>query len=311
MKAVYVEQPGSADTLIYGERPRPQIRAGEVLVRVHAAGVNPVDWKTRQNGPGNFASGDPFPFISGWDISGVVEEVAPDVTAFKVGDEVYGMVNFPGIGAAYAEYVASPAAHLAHKPETLDHIGAAALPLAVLTAWQSLFDTAGLQSGQSVLVLGASGGVGHLAVQLAKWKGAHVVGTASARNADLLRELGVDDVIDYNAGPLKEQIGPVDVALNTVSPQALEEAYGLVRPGGFLVSVAGRTTPEQAEAHGIRAASILVASNGSQLADIAQLVDAGQVKPYVGAVFDLRDTAQAHELSQTGRARGKIVLRVV
>jgi NADPH:quinone reductase-like Zn-dependent oxidoreductase len=311
MKAVYVEQPGGADTLIYGERPRPQIKAGEVLVRVYAAGVNPVDWKLRQSGPGNFASGDPFPFIPGWDVSGVVEETAPDVTAFKVGDEVYSMVNFPGIGAAYAEYVASPVAHLAHKPKTLDHVGAAALPLAVLTAWQALFDTAGLQPGQSVLVLGASGGVGHLAVQLAKWKGSYVTGTASARNAEFLRELGVDEVIDYNAGPLKEQVRPVDVALNTVNPQTLEEAYELVKPGGFLVSVAGRTAPEQAAAHGIRAATILVASNGTQLAEIAQLVDAGQVKPYLGAVFDLKDTAKAHELSQTGRARGKIVLRVV
>src|SRR5690349_8029770 len=189
MKASRIHEYGAPDVLTYEDAPRPEAGIGEILVRVHAAGINPVDFKTRRGKGMGGGSRDLLPLIVGWDISAVVEAIGTGVTNYQPGDEVYSMVRFPEIGSAYAQYVAAPASHFARKPQVLDHIHAAATPLAALTAWQILFDTAHLVAGQRILIHAAAGGVGHLAVQLAKWKGAHVIGTASARNADFLREI--------------------------------------------------------------------------------------------------------------------------
>ncbi|MBZ0287931.1 MAG: NADP-dependent oxidoreductase, partial [Anaerolineae bacterium] len=214
MKAARIHSYGAPDVLVYEDAPRPTADIGDILVRVHAAGVNPVDYKTRQGRGIGGGSTDVLPLILGWDVSGVVESVGAGVTAFKPGDEVYSMVRFPEIGSAYAQYVAAPVSDFARKPHSLDHIHAAAVPLAALTAWQILFDTAHLVSGQTILIHAAAGGVGHLAVQLAKWKGARVIGTASAHNADFLREMGVDEVIDYTAVHFEDLVGPVDVVVD-------------------------------------------------------------------------------------------------
>jgi NADPH:quinone reductase-like Zn-dependent oxidoreductase len=277
MKAARIHEYGDPNVFVYEDVPKPEAKADELLVRVHAASVNPVDGKTRAGRGMGGGSRDLLPLIVGWDISGVVEAVGEGVNEFKVGDEVYSMVRFPEIGSAYAEYVAAPASDFVAKPTTLNHIEAAAVPLVALTAWQVMFDTAHLSAGQTILIHAAAGGVGHVAVQLAKWKGARVIGTASARNADFLRELGVE------------------------------------KPGGFLSWIAGGLSPERVAElaqQGIRAGGILVHIDSQQLAEIATLIDAGRVKPYVEQIFPLVEASKAHEAIETGRTRGKIVLSV-
>jgi NADPH:quinone reductase-like Zn-dependent oxidoreductase len=308
VKAVRLYAFGDPSVLVYEEAPRPNPGRGEVLVRVHAAGVNPADWKIRQRGPWTDWGG--FPLILGWDISGVIEAIGPEVSSFQVGDAVYGMVRFPQQGAAYAEYVAAPADQLALKPTTIDHMRAAAVPLAALTAWQALFDTANLMAGQTVLVHAAAGGVGHFAVQLAKWKGATVLGTASARNGELLRELGVDRVIDYTAAPFETSAQELDVVLNTVDGEILSRSWSTLKPGGFLVSIAGQPSPEQAAAHRVQAKNILVHTSAAQLVELASLIDAGHINPMIETVLPLSDAAKAHSIGERGRTRGKIVLRI-
>ena len=211
-----------------------------MLVRVHAAGINPVDWKTCAGEGVASRLEDPFPFIPGWDVSGVVEALGAGVSDFKVGDAVCGMVRWHWGGGGYAEYVAAPAADLVAKPGTMDDSQAAGLPLAALTAWQALFETTDLQAGQTVLIHAAAGGVGHIAVQLAKWKGARVIGTASARNEAFLRELGVDRVIDYNQTRFEDVAGDVDVVLDGVGGEIQERSWGVLKPGGMLASIRGR-----------------------------------------------------------------------
>ena len=248
--------------------------------------------------------------ILGWDVSGVVEALGPEVTEFHEGDAVYGMIRFPRSGATYAEYVAAPVAHLAHKPATIDHIHAAAVPLAGLTAWQALFEKAHLTAGQTVLILGAAGGVGHLAVQLAKSQGAYVFGTASTRNIEFLHRIGVDQAIDYTTTPLETAVHNVDVVFDTVGGETREHSLRVIKPGGMLVSILlGRSSLEQAVA-GVNVQGMLVQPNAVQLAQIAQLIDAGKVHITVDTVLPLANARKAHELSETHRTRGKIVLRV-
>jgi NADPH:quinone reductase-like Zn-dependent oxidoreductase len=309
MKAVRLHSYGAPDVLVYEDAPRPEAGPDDVLIRIYAAGVNPVDWKTRA-GRG-MAEGMPaFPLIVGWDVSGVVEAIGSRVTTFRPGDAVYGMIGFPEMGSAYAEYAGAPAAHLAHKPASLDHVQAAAVPLAALTAWQALFEESDLQAGQHVLIHAAAGGVGHLAVQLAKWKGAYVIGTASARNAGLLRELGVDQIIDYAGTPFEAAVRQVDVVLDTVGGDTLEHSFDVVRPGGIVTSITAHPSQERAAALGIRAGSVLVRPEATQLAELARLIDDGHVRPVVETVLPLADARTAHELSAGGHTRGKIVLRV-
>jgi len=308
MKAIRLHSHGGPDVLVMEEMPRPQVGAGEVLIRVHAAGVNPLDWKVRAGHVRAWLEHS-LPLIPGWDVSGVVEALAPDVTAFKIGDEVYGMLDFLRDGA-YAEYVATRTLNLAFKPSSIDYTQAAAVPLASLTAWQSLFEVAGLKSGQTVLIHGAAGGVGHFAVQFAKWKEAKVIGTASAGNEDFLRELGADEVIDYRSTRFEKAVQDVDVVLDTIGGDTQQRSWQVLRKGGILVATLGISSPESAHDRGVRGEGIMVHPDAAQLTQIAALIDAGDLKPSATTILPLAEAARAHEVSQKGHVRGKIVLQV-
>jgi NADPH:quinone reductase-like Zn-dependent oxidoreductase len=308
MQAVRFHDYGGPDVLVLEEIPRPQAGPGEVLIRVHAAGVNPLDWKVRA-GRVKAMIAHRLPLIPGWDVSGVVEAVAPDVTAFKVGDAVYGMLDFRRNGA-YAEYVAARPLHLALKPSTIDHIQAGAVPLASLTAWQSLFRVAGLKSGQTVLIHAAAGGVGHFAVQFAKEKGAKVIGTASADNRGFLRELGADEVIDYRTTDFEVAAHDVDVVLDTIGGDTQQRSWQVLKKGGILVATLGISSPDAAKQHGVRGEGIFVQPDTDHLAQIAAMIDAGKLRPAVSTTLPLKDAVRTHELSEAGHVRGKIVLQV-
>jgi NADPH:quinone reductase-like Zn-dependent oxidoreductase len=307
MQAVRLHSYGGSEALALEDVPRPEAAAGEVLIRVHAAGVNPLDWKVCSGHVKAWLQHQ-LPLIPGWDVSGVVEAVAPDVTAFRVGDEVFGMLDFLGNGA-YAEYVATRPRNLAFKPNSVDHARAGAVPLASLTAWQSLFDVADLKSGQTVLIHAAAGGVGHFAVQFAKWKEAKVIGTASAAHESFLRGLGADEVIDYRAAKF-EAVHDVDVVLDTIGGDTQQRSWQVLRKGGILVSTLGISSPQAAHRHGVRGEGMMVHSDAAQLTRIAALIDAGNLKPAVTTVLPLAEAARAHELSRSGRVRGKIVLQL-
>ncbi|MFE2128295.1 NADP-dependent oxidoreductase [Streptomyces amritsarensis] len=307
MRAIVVNEWGGPENLVEREIERPEPGLGEVLVRVHAAGVNPVDWKTRASGA-LIAWGETP--ILGWDVSGTVEAVGPGVTLYSPGDEVYGMPHFPRQAGGYAEYVAAPARHFARKPASLDHVQAAALPLAALTAWQALVDTAGVTAGQRVLVHAAAGGVGHLAVQIAKARGAYVIGTASAAKHDVLRGLGADELIDYRSVDFAEAVSDVDVVLDALGGDTAERSLKVLRSGGHLISLPGPDSVP-AGADGVNAAWVLVDPDLKGLEAIADLADRGLLKPLVETVLPLADAARAHEIGEQGRTTGKIVLTVV
>lgn len=306
MKAVRIHAYGGPEVLKYEEVPRPEPGHGELLVRVHAAGVNPVDWKIRE-GYLKQALNHSLPLIPGWDVSGVVEATGPGVTRLKVDDEVYGLPDI-GRDGAYADYIVVRETAVALKPKTIDHIHAAAIPLAALTAWQSLFDAAGLGTGQKVLIHAAAGGVGSFAVQLAKWKGAKVFGTASEGNHAFLRNLGADEVIDYHATRFEDVVHDVDVVFDTMGGDTQKRSWSVLKKGGILVSILGQPSVEEAAAHGVRQAWVLVQANAEQLEALADLVDAGKLKPIVETVLPLSEARRAQELSQSGHTRGKIVL---
>lgn len=314
MQAIRIHSHGGPEVLVYEDAPRPIAGTGEVLIRVYAAGVNPADWKRRRAPTQQAAVTQSFPVIPGWDVSGVVAAVGPAVTEFQKGDAVYGMIRFPQPGAAYAEYATAPVADIAHKPTTIDHVQAAAVPLAALTAWQALFEKAQLAARQTILVNGAAGGVGHFAVQLAKWKGAYVIGTASARNAEFLQELGVGQVVDYTTTPVESVVHDVDVVFDTVGGAASERdrLIDVLKHGGSYVTiVVGQPSAERLAAAGATAQSMLVHTSAEQLGELAKLIDEGYLRVNVDTVLPLADARKAHELSEGGRTRGKIVLRVV
>ncbi len=308
MKAVRFHSYGPPGVLVLEEVPWPTADSDEVLVRVQAAGVNPLDWKVRAGYVKDWLHHQ-LPLIPGWDVSGIVEAVGPKVADFKIGDAVYGMLDF-GRDGAYAEYVAAPTRHLARKPTSLDHVQAGAVPLAALTAWQSLFDSGGLFNGQTVLIHGAAGGVGHFAVQLARWKGARVIGTASASNDSFLRELGAENVIDYHTTRFEEAVGDVDVVLDTIGGETQQRSWNVLKKGGILVATLGISSPAAPGEHGVRGVGVIVHPDPAQLNRIAALIDSGDLKPVIRAVLPLTGAARAHELSQTGHGRGKIVLKV-
>jgi len=311
MKAIRIHNYGGPEVLHYEDAPRPQPQAGEVLVRVHAAGVNPIDWKVREGHMKDFWP-HKFPLILGWDLSGVVEELGKGPAAagrFKIGDEVYSLPD-PTRNGAYADYIVVREPELARKPNSLHHIRAAAIPLAALTAWQSLFDTAQLQPGQRVLIHAGSGGVGHLAVQLAKWKGAYVFATASTKNQDLLRELGVDEPIDYTQQRFEDIARKIDIILDTLGGETQERSWSVLKKGGVLVSLVQPPSEEKAKELGVRAAIIGVQPNGAQLAEIAKIIEAGKLAPVIDRILPLSEARRAHELSQSGHTHGKIALRV-
>ncbi|MCF2527104.1 NADP-dependent oxidoreductase [Yinghuangia soli] len=311
MHAIVQDRAGGPEVLTLTEVERPVPGPVEVLVKVHAAAVNPTDWKTRARG--RFAIGTTPPFTVGHDVSGVVEAVGPGVTRFKPGDEVYGMPRFPQPASAYAEYLTAPPRHLARKPAGLDHIHAAAIPLAGLTAWQALVDTADVRPGQRVLIHAAAGGVGHLAVQIAKSRGAYVIGTAGAAKHDLLRELGADELIDYRTQDFAEAVRDVDVVLDAIGGEYTTRSFATLRRGGILVSLPSSATypTAEAEAAGVRAGFMLVEPDHTALEALTALVEAGKLRVLVDAVFPLADAAKAHELGETGRTTGKIVLSVL
>src|SRR5437588_2729683 len=308
MTAIRIHNYGGPEVLHYEDAPRPQPQAGEVLIRVHAAGVNPIDWKVREGRMKDFWP-HKFPLILGWDLSGVVEEIGESVLRFKVGDEVYSLPD-PTRNGAYADYIVVRESELALKPNSLYHIRAAAVPLAALTAWQSLFDTAQLQPGQRVLIHAGSGGVGHLAVQLAKWKGAYVFATASTKNQDLLRKLGVDEPIDYTQQRFEDIARKIDIVLDTIGSETQERSWSVLKKGGNLVSLVQPPSEEKAKELGLRAANIGAAPNGEQLAEIAKIIDSGKLAPIIDRILPLSEARRAHELSQSGHIHGKIVLRV-
>ncbi|MGW2747328.1 NADP-dependent oxidoreductase [Streptomyces sp. NPDC001450] len=306
MRAVVVEQWGGPENLVEREVERPEPGLGEVLVRVHAAGVNPVDWKTRASGA--LIEWGAVPVV-GWDVSGTVEAVGPGVGVFQVGDEVFGMPLFPRQAGGYAEYVVAPARHLAPKPAGLSHVEAAALPLAALTAWQALVDVAHVRPGERVLVHAAAGGVGHFAVQIAKARGAYVIGTASAGKHDLVRELGADEVVDYRSVRFEDVVSDVDVVLDGLGGETAERSLKVLRAGGRLITLPG---PDDLPAvqDGVRAVWVLVEPDHLGLREIAALVERGALRPVVETVLPLGEAAKAHEIGEQGRTTGKIVLTV-
>jgi NADPH:quinone reductase-like Zn-dependent oxidoreductase len=282
-----------------------------VLVRVAAAGINPVDYKTRRSGGNWQAVGEP-PFILGWDIAGVVEETSRSLTRFAVGDRVFGMPHFPRLARAYAEYVTSPSRQLARTPDALTDEQAGGLPLAGLTAWQALVDVGGVGEGDRVLIHAAAGGVGHLAVQIAKARGAHVIGTARAAKHDFLRGLGVDEPVDYTTTPWEQTVSDVDIVLDGVGG----EDYGLrsletLRAGGLLIVVPGGVTEPVAAAAGEqskRASGVQVEPDYCALEAMAALADEGKLTVAIDETFPLAQAAEAHQRLEEGRASGKIVL---
>lgn len=289
---------------------RPEPRPNEILVRVHAAGLNPTDFKHRA--AKRFVE-DP-PFTLGWDVSGVVEAVGVGVARFTVGDEVIAMLPYPYGHGSHADYVSAPARLFVTKPASVDHVQAGALPLVSLTAWQALVEYADVQPGQRVLIHAAAGGVGHVAVQIAKARGAYVIGTASAAKHDLLRSLGADETIDYQTQDFAEVAHDIDVVLDTLGGEIGLRSLRTLRPGGIVVSIVPLGSDDfyrDADELGVRAVRMLVDSSRSNLASIAELVDAGKLRATIAATFPLEHLADAHRLGETGRTAGKIVITMV
>ncbi|MEV0296761.1 NADP-dependent oxidoreductase [Nocardia sp. NPDC050710] len=310
MLAVIAREWGAPEVLTPVEIERPEPGLTEILVRVRAAGVNPVDWKTRASGA--FITWGATPIV-GWDVSGTVEAVGPGVTYFQPGDEVFGMPAFPRQAGAYAEFVVAPARQFVRKPAAISHVEAAALPLAGLTAWQALIDTAELRAGQRVLIHAAAGGVGHLAVQIAKAHGAYVIGTARADKHEFLRGLGADEVIDYSTRDFSTTLRDIDIVLDAFGGDYGTRSLAVLRPGGHLVTLPGPDhvpTAADADARGIRIGWTVVEPDSAGLRALADLVAAGKLRAEIDTVLPLTDAAAAHARGETGRTRGKIVLEV-
>ena len=314
MKAIRIHAYGGPEVLRYEDAPDPVLRDDDVLVRVHAAGVNPVDWKVRE-GMLKDAIRYELPMIPGWDLSGVVVATGAKAMHFLKGQEVFGRPDISRDGA-YAELVAVREATLAKKPESIDHVTAAGVPLTALTAWQALFDApegfqgAHLQPGQTVLVHAASGGVGSFAVQMAKDHGARVIGTCSAENVDYVRSLGADEIVDYKKQRFEEIAKDVDAVIDLVGGDTQARSWGVLKKGGILVSIVSRPSAEEAKKHGVRAGYVFVQPSADELRSIATMIDAGKLRVEVSKVLPLAKAAEAQELSRAGHTRGKIVLRV-
>jgi NADPH:quinone reductase-like Zn-dependent oxidoreductase len=312
MRAMAISEWGAPDALHEVRVPRPEPGPTEILVAVHAVGLNPVDWTSRASGGLGMWQDPP---ILGWDVSGVVAAVGGGASLHAVGDEVFGMPRFPAQAGAYAEYVVAPSRQFAPKPAALDHVEAAALPLVGLTAWQGLAEVARVQPGQRVLVHAAGGGLGHVAVQVAKALGAHVTGTASPRKHALLRGFGIDDVIDYTSVDFAAAVRDIDVVFDAVGGDYAARSLAVLRDGGTLVSLTGPSEPgpdveAAAAARGIHTGWTLVEPDRHGLIALADLVAAGKLRPVVAETFPLADVARAHAAGDTGRTAGKLVLRV-
>ncbi|MDJ1502292.1 NADP-dependent oxidoreductase [Xanthocytophaga agilis] len=313
MKAIILTESGGVDTLTYTEVAIPQITDHEVLIQVKAISINPVDVKTRA-GKGVYGRLKTIsPLIIGWDISGVVVKTGNQVTKFKEGDAVFGMVNFPGHGQAYAEYVAAPESHLALKPQNISFEQAAASTLAALTAWQAFTKQTTIQPGQKVLIHAAAGGVGHFAVQVARYLGAHVTGTASAANKAFVLNLGADTHIDYRSQKFEDVISDQDLVLDAIGGENIDRSLQVIKHGGTLISIPSglnEQVAEKAKSKGINGFFFLVQSNGEDMQQIAKLLEEGIIHPYISKVYAFSEMKDAHLQQETGGTRGKLVIRV-
>jgi NADPH:quinone reductase-like Zn-dependent oxidoreductase len=310
MRVITQLSTGGPEVLEVGEAEVPTPLPTEIRVRVAAAGVNPVDWKTRA-GAGMASVIGPPPFTVGWDVAGTVDAVGPGVTRFSVGDSVFGMPWFPRQAGAYAEFVTAPSRHFAHRPAGLSEVEAAGLPLAGLTAWQALVDIALVQPGQRVLVHGAAGGVGHLAVQIAKARGAYVIGTASVGKHNLLNDLGIDEAVDYRTEAFEKVIEPVDLVLDMFGGEVAVRSLDVLHPDGRLIclpSAAAADAVAAAGDRGLRATGMLVEPDGDGLDELAALVDDRRLRVLVAETFPLERASHAHRAGELGHTTGKLVL---
>lgn len=313
MKAIVLTEAGSVENLVLQEVDKPTPTHGEVLIRTKAISVNPVDVKSRKGGAMYASLKEEPPVILGWDVAGDVEAVGDGVTAFTQGDKVFGMINFPGRGKAYAEYAIAPSSNLAAIPEGISYEEAAATTLAALTAWQVLVHLANVQPGQRVLIHAAAGGVGHFAVQIAKHFDAFVIGTASAANKDFLKSLGVDQTIDYSAEDFTKAVKAVDVAFDAVGGDTAAKSMDVLKDGGVLVSIVGgvkETLQSLAHDRNITAKNYLVHSSGKDMKALAALLQSGDIKPTISHRYSLEQMSDAHRQIETGKTRGKIVVNV-
>jgi NADPH:quinone reductase-like Zn-dependent oxidoreductase len=312
MRVITQLSTGGPEVLELGEAEIPEPLPTEIRVRVGAAGVNPVDWKTRA-GAGMAPVIGPPPFTVGWDVAGTVDAVGPGVTRFSVGDAVFGMPWFPRQAGAYAEFVTAPSRHFAHRPAGLSEVAAAGLSLAGLTAWQCLVDIAAVQPGQRVLVHAAAGGVGHLAVQIAKARGAYVIGTASAGKHNLLHDLGIDEAIDYRAEEFEKAVDPVDLVLDLIGGEVSVRSLDVMHPEGRLVCLPSAAAPDALAAaaeRGLRATAMLVEPDGDGLEELARLVDERRLRVLVAETFPLERASHAHRAGEMGHTTGKLVLTI-
>ena len=310
MQAYILQDSSGPAALRLTQLPTPTAGPNEVLIRTRALSINPVDFQTSYGKGAYQAVKDEDPLVLGWDLSGEVVEVGAGVTQFAPGDAVFGMVNFPGHGRAYAEYVAAPAGHLAAKPATVSHEAAAAATLAALTAWQALAQ-ANPQPGQRVLVHAAAGGVGHYAVQLAKERGAYVIGTASAANRDFVLGLGADEHVDYTQVKFEEAVAPVDVVIDSVGPEHMPRSLQIIRPGGLLISLRGGLTPEllaRAQAQQVRVVGLSVASSGADQRALAERLADGRLRSHLGGTFAFAQLVEALRQVETRKTQGKIIV---
>ncbi len=309
MHAVRIYEYGKPDVLKYEEVEVPEPAADEVLVKINYSSVNPFDWKIRSGLTKQWIQLS-MPAILGIDVAGVVEKVGSKVTKFKKGDKVYGRADFTK-GGSYAEYSAINENSLGIAPKSMTPKEAAGLPVVAGTAWNAIFDIANVQKGTRVLITGASGGVGTMAVQLAKSAGAHVIGTTSKANVDMVKKLGADEVIDYTDGDFTKKVKqPVDVVFDTVGHDTLTKSYGIIRKGGLLVTSAGQPDEALAQKHGITAKSFQANTDGKRYEQIAKLVDEGKLKVIIDSEFHLKEIKDAHELSESARAKGKIMIKI-
>ena len=308
MKAVRIHGYGPSDVLTFENAPRPVPGEGEILLRVHATTVNPFDIAVRSGYMTNFFNHN-LPLILGTDVSGVVAELGPNTNTFSEGEAVYTRAGVFRDGS-YAEYVLVNAADLVAKPRSLEHTQAAALPHVTLTAWQALFELADLREGQTILIHGAAGGVGHVAVQLAKWRGAKVIGTAS-ENIDLIKNLGADQAIDYTKTTFEDVVHDVDVVLDSIGGDTQARSWPTLKRGGILVSIVEAPSEEIAAMHGVRQAMVYSAPPIREtLTKVAELVNSGQIQPVVSEVLPLEQVKMAHKIIEGKHARGKVVLQV-